>query len=66
MYKQCDCYWLLLIVDYMDPAQDQEINWPQREPPIESAYEKVVVFRPQLATYIEVPIEIQPRRVGRL
>jgi hypothetical protein len=33
VYKPCDCYWLLLVVDYMDPAQDQDINWPKGTPP---------------------------------
>jgi len=27
-YKKCDAYWLLVIVDSVNPAQDQE--WPKR------------------------------------
>ena len=27
-YKKCDVYWLLLVVDFIDSAQNQEIIWP--------------------------------------
>jgi hypothetical protein len=56
-YTPCDAYWLLLVVDFMDPAQDQEIHWPESEAPIKSPFEKIIVYKPQFAAWIEVPIE---------
>jgi hypothetical protein len=54
-YKSCDAYWLLLIVDFMDPAQDQEIDWPGSEAPLQSAFEKIIIYKPQFAAWTEVP-----------
>jgi hypothetical protein len=56
-YTLCDAYWLLLIVDFMDPAQDQEVDWPESEASIRSPFEKIIVYKPQFAAWIEVPIE---------
>ncbi len=56
-YKQCDAYWLLLVVNFMDPAQDQEIVWPDDCPPLRTTYERVIIYKPQFAQWIEAPIE---------
>ncbi len=55
-YRKCDNFWLLLVVDVMDSAQDQEIDWPIGEPPIECKYEKVIIYKPQFKKYLDVPI----------
>ena len=54
-YKPCDAYWLLLIVDFMDPAQDQDIDWPKSEDPLRSSFEKIIIYKPQFAAWTEVP-----------
>lgn len=55
-YIHCDSYWLLLIVDFMDSAQDQEIEWPTDEAPIECKYEKVIIYKPQFKRYSDIPV----------
>ena len=54
-YIHCDSYWLLLIVDFMDSAQDQEIEWPADEAPIECKFEKVIIYKPQFKRYSDIP-----------
>jgi len=44
-YRRCDSYWLLLIVDFMDPAQDQEIMIRGFKKIESGKFEKVLVFR---------------------
>jgi hypothetical protein len=55
-YNQCDVYWLLLIVDFMDSAQDQEIVWPEEVAPLKTTYERVIIYKPQFAQWIQVPV----------
>jgi hypothetical protein len=55
-YQCCDAFWLLLIVDAMDRAQDQEISWPKGSPPLDSKFNKIVIYKPQFATFLDVPI----------
>lgn len=55
-YSPCDEYWLLLIVDMMDPAQDQEIDWPCDADPLKTRFKKVIIYKPQFARYLDVPI----------
>ncbi len=55
-YQPCDAYWLLLVVDLMDSAQDQEIDWPNDQPPIPSKYERVVIYKPQFGRWTEAPV----------
>jgi hypothetical protein len=44
-YRRCDAYWLLLIVDFMDFAQDQEIQI-EHFPKIESkVFERIIVYK---------------------
>jgi hypothetical protein len=54
-YDRCDEYWLLLVVDFMDSAQDQELALPAgfRLPP--SVFSKVLTYKPQFRQVLEVP-----------
>ncbi len=56
-YSACDEYWLLLIVDMMDPAQDQEIDWPLGGSRLRSRFKKVLIYKPQFRRYLHVPID---------
>jgi hypothetical protein len=55
-YRRCDSYWLLLIVDFIDTAQDQEITWPDDCVALMTTYERVLIYKPQLALWTEVPV----------
>ena len=55
-YIHCDNYWLLLIVDFMDSAQDQEIEWPTDEAPIECKFEKVIIYKPQFKRCSDIQV----------
>jgi hypothetical protein len=54
-YQPCNEYWLLLVVDFMDAAQDQEIRWPEDMRLGKSAFEKVLLYKPQFAEVVVVP-----------
>ncbi len=54
-YEKCDAYWLLLVVDFRDPAQDQELKWPIGEQPLGSPYERVLIYKPQFGQVLKVP-----------
>jgi hypothetical protein len=53
-YQPCDVYWLLLVVDFMDPAQDQELWWPAEARLGESPFERILLYKPQFAQVVEV------------
>ena len=57
-YEACDSYWLLLIVDFWDSAQDQDIrlNDDSFLEPIYSPFEKVIVYKPAENLYVELPV----------
>jgi len=44
-YQHCDAYWLVVVVDFIDPAQDQEIQINGFEKIISTAFEKVIVYK---------------------
>lgn len=44
-YKTCDAYWLVVIVDFSDRSQDQEIQINGFEKITSTAFEKVIIFR---------------------
>jgi hypothetical protein len=52
-YALCDAYWLLIVVDWSDPAQDQEITtsgvWLASE-----VFEKIIVYKPTFEETAEV------------
>ncbi len=54
-YSKCDVYWLLLVVDFWDPAQDQAIHWPAGEKVGQTPFERIVVFKPGTREYVEIP-----------
>ena len=54
-YKQCHAFWLLLVVDYIDRAQDQDIRWPEPGIHISSPFERIIVYKPQFAAWTDVP-----------
>jgi hypothetical protein len=54
-YQPCDAYWLLLVVDFMDSAQDQDIQWLASETLGKSPFERVLLYKPQFAQVVRVP-----------
>jgi len=54
-YQACDSYWLLLIVDFMDSAQDQDIQWPTGEVLEKSPFERILLYKPQFDQVVQVP-----------
>lgn len=54
-YQPCDAYWLLLIVDFMDRAQDQDLHWPLNAEPLRSPFDRVLLYKPQFARVVQVP-----------
>lgn len=55
-YHACGHYWLLIVVDHMDPAQGQELVWPATASPVASPYEKILLYNPQYREVLEVPL----------
>lgn len=55
-YERCDAYWLLLVVDHMNSAQDQEIDWPHTRPALNTLFERIILYKPQFARWTEVPL----------
>jgi hypothetical protein len=56
-YKKCDVYWLLLVVDFIDSAQDQELIWPDNGYSLKTSYERVIIYKPQFAQWMDAPVE---------
>lgn len=54
-YQPCDSYWLLLIVDFMDPAQDQDLQWSSGEVLEKSPFERILLYKPQFGQVVLVP-----------
>jgi hypothetical protein len=56
-YLPCECYWLLIVVDFMNPAQDQDIRWPADAPVVEQhVFERIFLYKSAFHEVIEVPI----------
>jgi hypothetical protein len=45
-YQTCDEYWLLVVVNYFDPAQDREIRREDIENVESTKFKKVILYRP--------------------
>lgn len=60
-YQACDAYWLLLVVDFMDRAQDQELSWPEEAVLEGSLFERIFLYKPQFAQVVEVPQSLCPQ-----
>ncbi|MDI6790131.1 MAG: hypothetical protein QME44_05530 [Thermodesulfobacteriota bacterium] len=44
-YKKCDSFWLLIVVDFMDRAQDQEIQIDGFGKVESDVFEKIIVYK---------------------
>ena len=44
-YQHCDAYWLVVVVDFIDPAQDQEIRVDGFQKIESSVFERVLVYK---------------------
>lgn len=44
-YEICDSFWLLVVVDFMDRAQDQEIQIDDFEKIESTVFEKIIVYK---------------------
>ena len=53
-YKHCDVYWLLVVVDSVNPAQEQEIQVEHFENIQSNIFEKVIVYKPFFNHVLEV------------
>lgn len=52
-YAPCDAYWLLIVVDWADAAQDQEITTTRLKLASE-VFEKIIVYKPGFEDIAEV------------
>jgi hypothetical protein len=52
-YSPCDAYWLLIIVDWRDNAQEQEIN-AESVKIASNVFERVIVYKPDFEDIAEV------------
>ena len=43
-YAPCAANWLLLIVDFWDPAQDQLMHWPAEESVEQTPFDRILIF----------------------
>ncbi len=53
-YKRCDAYWLLVVVDSMDRAQDREIRLDDLGTIDSAVFAKIVVYKPLFEHLVEV------------
>lgn len=53
--KDCEAYWLLLVVDFMDPAQDAFVEWPDGTALARSPFERILIYKPQFGQVVEAP-----------
>lgn len=54
-YQSCDAYWLIISVDFWNPAQDQEIEWPGGEGIDCGPFERVFLHKPAYRRVIQIP-----------
>ncbi|MEJ2672689.1 MAG: hypothetical protein P8168_10930 [Deltaproteobacteria bacterium] len=52
-YNKCDAYWLLVVVDFIDPAQDQEIQIDGVELR-SNFYEKIIIYKTAFEHVLEL------------
>jgi hypothetical protein len=53
-YQHCDAYWLVVVIDFIDSAQDQEIQINNFEKIASTAFEKVIVYKTLFGHVLEV------------
>jgi len=52
-YRACDAYWLLIVVDWIDPAQEQEIRIDQLKVRSD-VFEKIIIYKPNFEHIVEL------------
>lgn len=52
-YEKCDIYWLLVVVDFIDRAQDQEIRNDSFEKIQSEIFEKIIVYKTRFGHVLE-------------
>ncbi len=52
-YSSCDAYWLLVVVDFIDAAQEQEIRLDSAARVASDMFEKVIVYKPGFDSVVE-------------
>lgn len=52
-YRHCDAHWLVVVVDFIDPAQDQEIRTDILETIDSPIFEKLIVYKPHFGHVVE-------------
>jgi hypothetical protein len=53
-YQRCDAYWLIVVVDFIDRAQDQEIQINGFEKIASTVFEKVIVYKTHFGHVLDV------------
>ena len=51
-YEPCDAYWLLVVVDWIDAAQEQEITSTSAQL-ASSVYEKIIIYKTTFDEIVE-------------
>jgi len=51
-YRPCDAFWLLVIIDFFDRAQDQELS--DCEGLTSKGFEKIIVYKTVFGTVVEM------------
>jgi len=52
-YARCDAYWLLIVVDWTDPGQEQEIS-AQGIKVASNVFERIIVYKPGFENIVEM------------
>lgn len=52
-YQPCNAYWLLVVVDWIDPAQEQEIT-TTRVALSSNVYERIIIYKPIFDEILDV------------
>ncbi|MGO9273758.1 MAG: hypothetical protein ACLQOO_26555 [Terriglobia bacterium] len=61
-YTSCAAYWLLVVVDFIDRAQEQEIRLDGGVDSVSDVFQSIIVYKP----YFEHILEIEPHRTSQL
>jgi hypothetical protein len=52
-YRKCDAYWLVVVVDFINSAQDQEIQIEGFEKIQSGIFEKIIVYKTLFGHFLE-------------
>lgn len=56
-YTSCDEYWLLLTINMIDTAQEQDLPREEDLDPIPTKFARVYLFKPQMPEILSVPTQ---------